>query len=536
MIKQTSVNPSKLNTIRTGYARGVPSKDERLMDEIATFYADPLGYVMFAFPWGEDQLTLVELVEPYASRFNSKYGPDKWACEFLDELGEEIKQRNFDGTHSVDPIKFSTASGHGIGKSTLVAWLIKFILDTRPMSKGVITANTSEQLRTKTWAELAKWNAMSITSHLWHYTSGRGSMSLSRKGPHDISYNWRADAQTCREENAEAFQGLHAASSTPFYIFDEASGIPDKIWEARAGGATDGEPMSFDFGNPTRKSGHFYENTVGKYRHRHITRSIDSRSVSITNNRIFDQWAEDWGEDSDFFKVKVKGEFPSAGSVQFISSDLVSDATRRDGIHTKSDNLLIGVDVARFGDNSTVIYPRIGRDAKSFGFKEYKGLDNVQVAEKVIEMIREFKLLGKICKGLFIDGGGLGGGVVDILRRAGYNPIDVNFGGRSSDPRFSRKVDEMWGRLRDDMQYLSIPKDQNLMDQLTQREYGFSQNGKIALESKSDMINRGVQSPDLVDALALTYATIIAADVDIGLDGFMAIRAITEYDPLDMKF
>lgn len=290
------------------------SNDEQLAEDLAHFYDDPLGYVMYVFPWSTDEtIQLVKLDKKYEDRFSCEWGPDRWACEFLDDLAYEIRQRHFDGTRSVESIRFSTASGHGIGKSAMVAWLIKFILDTRPYSKGVVTANTSEQLKTKTWAELGKWHRLSLTAHLYDYTAGRGMMSLVRKSDRA---NWRCDAQTCREENAEAFQGLHAANSTPFFIFDEASGIPDAIWEARAGGMTDGEPMSFDFGNPTRKSGMFFENCIGKFRNRYKVRSIDSRNVSITNKSLFREWAEDRGEDSDFFKVKVKGEFPSAGDLQ----------------------------------------------------------------------------------------------------------------------------------------------------------------------------------------------------------------------------
>ena len=240
--------------------------NEKLTADISKFFADPLGYVMYVFPWATDpSIQQVELQEPYASRYRCKYGPDQWACEFLDDLGTEIKKRAFDGRTTVEPIRFTTASGHGIGKSALVSWLIKFILDTRPFSKGVVTANTGEQLRTKTWAELGKWNRLSITEHLYDYAIGKGSMSLARKEYREI---WRVDAQTCREENSEAFQGLHAANSTPFYIFDEASGIPEKIWLARAGGGTDGEHMTFDFGNPTRNTGAFYDNCVGAQEYR----------------------------------------------------------------------------------------------------------------------------------------------------------------------------------------------------------------------------------------------------------------------------
>ena len=504
------------------------SVEKELAETLKHFYADPLGYVMFIFPWDTDpSIQQVELVDPYASRFNSKYGPDKWACEFLDDLGKEIKKRGFNGKDAVDPIRFSTASGHGIGKSALVAWLIKFILDTRPFSKGVVTANTGEQLRTKTWAELGKWHRLSLTEHLYDYAVGKGSMSLARKGFKEI---WRADAQTCREENSEAFQGLHAANATPFYIFDEASGIPEKIWEARAGGATDGEPMSFDFGNPTRNTGMFYENCVGQFKHRYIVRSIDSRSVTITNKKLFNQWVDDYGEDSDFVKVKVRGMFPAQSSVQFISGADVWDAMGRpvpyDNQHAP---LLIGVDVARFGDNDTVIFPRIGDDARSWRYRRYNGLDTMQVAERVVEVIEEFKRLGRKCSGLFIDGGGLGAGPIDRLRQLGYNPIEVQFGGKATDRKFRRKGDEIWGRMKDGLRTLALPVNEDLRNELTQREYGFTPTGAVALESKEDIKKRGGKSPDVADALALTYAASINVETPIEQTG----SYVYEYDPLD---
>lgn len=511
--------------------------DQKLMQAIGGFVEDPLGYVMFMFPWDTDPtIQKVELAEPWKSKYNCKYGPDAWACEFLDDLGKHIRERNkilSSGSDATNPISFSTASGHGIGKSTLVAWLVKYLLDCKSFTKGVVTANTSEQLRTKTWAEVAKWNALSLSAHLWVYTNARGNMALYRKGPHEISTEWRCDAMTCREENSESFQGLHSAHGYSFFIFDEASGIPSKIWEARSGAATDKEHFTFDFGNPTRKSGHFFENCMGKFAHRNRVRFIDSRSVQITSKGIFERWAEDWGEDSDFFKVKVKGEFPSSGTVQFIDSDLVKEAQYREGVHNEKDPLIIGVDVARYGDNATVIFPRIGRDCKSFPYKEYRGLDTVQVAEKVIDMIKEFSLIGRKVDALFIDAGGLGGGVYDFLNRAGYNPIDVNFGSRSTDRRYARKGDEMWGRLRDDLQYLALPNNSDIYDELTQREYGFNMGGAIQLEKKEDMADRGAKSPDHADALALTYYTDVAANLLLETNYTMPMFTKWDYDPLE---
>ena len=133
------------------------SPDEQLAEDLAGFYADPLGYVMYCFPWDTDRsIQQVPLAPKYQERFNSEFGPDVWACEFLDALGEDIKKRGFDGTKTVKPIRYSTVSGHGIGKGALTAWLVKFISDTRPYSKGVVTANTATQLKMKTWAGVGK--------------------------------------------------------------------------------------------------------------------------------------------------------------------------------------------------------------------------------------------------------------------------------------------------------------------------------------------------------------------------------------------
>jgi hypothetical protein len=502
------------------------SFDADLADAISSFYADPLGYVMFVYPWDTDKaIQVVKLIEPWKSRYQCEFGPDVWACQFLDDLGEEIRKRGFTGQRSVEPIRYATASGHGIGKSVMVAWLIKFILDTRPFAKGVVTANTSDQLRTKTWAELGKWHKLSLTEHWYDYSSGRGSMSLARKGYKEI---WRCDAQTCREENSEAFQGLHAANSTPFYIFDEASGIPEKIWEARAGGATDGEPMSFDFGNATRNTGMFFENCVGKFRHRYTVRSIDSRSVQITNKALMQEWVDDYGEESDFVKVKVRGMFPAQSSVQFINSDDVRMAQARPAPVDNKAPLIIGVDVARFGDDDTVIYPRVGMDAKSWEYERYNGLDTTQVTGKVIQMVERFRGLGKNVSAIFVDGGAMGGGVIDQLRQLGYSPVEVQFGTRPPDPRYRYRGDNIWGNLRDNVSKLALPNDEALFAEMTQREYGFTTGGKMHLETKADMKKRGVKSPDVADALALTFASPIN---QAGLD--TAPRSyVTDYDPL----
>ena len=500
------------------YNRNGPVADQKLAAALGGFYDDPLGYVMFIFPWDtEETIRMVELSPEYQERFGCTHGPDDWACEFLDSLGEEIKANAFDGKHAVDAIMRATVSGHGIGKTTLVAWLIKFIMDTRPGSRGTVTANTDIQLRTKTWAELGKWHNISLTKHWFKYNAGRGNMSLVIDDPDaEVRGQWRCDAQTCREENSESFAGQHAPSATSFYIFDEAGGIADKIFEVREGGLTDGEPMVFDFGNGTRNTGKFFEGCNGRDKHRFQVRSIDSRSCKLTNKDKIAEWIESFGIDSDFVKVRVRGMFPSKGSMQFIGSLDVKRAMERPTptfLQTSHEPIVIGVDCARHGDDESVLKARQGIDARSWPARRYRELDVPQLVDKIVEMFNDFVRMGQKPQMIFVDQGNFGIAVVDYLRRAGYPVMGVDFGKAAKDGTYRYVGDMIWGRLRDAIcTNLVLPdhgeEKTDLEIQLTQREFDYVKE-RIALEAKKDMKSRlGVDvasSPDLSDAYALTF-------------------------------
>lgn len=484
--------------------------ERQLAEDIGGFFYDPLAFVMYAYGWDTDpSIQIVKLESPYRERFGCEYGPDRWACEFLDQLGEDIRKRGFDGVSAVEPVQYAVSSGHGIGKSAMAAWLAHFIMSTRPHSRGVVTANTAEQLASKTWAGVSAWVKRSINAHWFTITTGKGAMKMVHNDHPDT---WRVDAQTSREENSESFAGLHAASSTPWYLFDEASAIPSKIWEVAEGGKTDGEPMHFAFGNPTRNTGTFAE-CFGKNRHRWRTWQIDSRKVQITNKAKIAQWVADYGEDSDFVRVRVRGVFPRASSMQFIGRDLVDDAMTRD-MHTYSPHsrtALVGVDVARFGDDESTIYTRMQRDARTYPPKAFRELDTMQLAARVGEHINELKELG-LRVITFVDGGGIGGGVIDRLRQLGHDVIEVNFGGKPDDPKkYANKSAEMWDRCKSWLPtgYLPEPDSEYgevLATDLTGREYGFNDASQIVLEKKEHMKERGLASPDHADGLVLTFA------------------------------
>ena len=472
---------------------------------------DPLRFVQIAFPWGEGSLRGFD-------------GPDVWAVDFLTELGEEVRKRGFDGVNSVEPIRFCTSSGHGIGKSAMVAWLILWIMSTRPNCKGTVTANTAQQLRSKTFSELSKWADMSITKS-W-FTLNTGSMGSLNMYAKSAPAKWRVDGQTSEERNSESFAGQHAANSTSFYVFDEASAIPDKVWDTSEGGLSDGEPMFFAFGNPTRNTGRFYENMMGRFRHRYNRRFIDSRDVKITNKETFQTMIDDRGIESDFVKVRVLGQFPSAGDLQFIPGDWVRDCINLDVVVQPHDPLVMGVDVARFGGDQSVIHMRQGRDHEAHPMQKFMGVDTMELAARVAETANRLRP-----DSIFIDGGGVGGGVVDRCRQLGLDVIEINFGNKATDTQYANMRAQCWGNMKDAIKDgIRLPDDPDLVADLTGLEYGYNLRNQVQLERKEDAKKRGIASPDLADAIALTYAMPVMP-TRAGYNN--EANMMTEYEPYD---
>lgn len=501
--------------------------DTVLLGMAGYFYDKPLAFVLFAYEWDEDHsLHVVKLPQEYRLTYESENGPDAWACELMADIGAQVRERGFDGRNAVDAIRAAISSGHGIDKSAITAWLVNWIMSTRPNARGVVTANTAPQLESKTWAEIGKWTKRCVFGAWFDVTTGKGSMRMTMR---EYPEAWRCDAQTCREENSESFAGLHAADSTAFYIFDEASAIPAKIWEVAEGGMTDGSPMWFAFVNPTRTGTKFFECFNGQ-RHRWSTRQIDSRSCQITNKKQIDEWIADYGIASDFVKVRVLGEFPSASSLQFISRELVNDAQAREVADQGLEVAVVGVDPARFGDDSSVIWTRIGRDARSFAPVRLRGADTMTLAARVAEHVNTLRLSGRPVI-INVDGGGVGGGVIDRLRSVGFDVNEVQFGGRAIDSRkWANRRAEIWGAMRDWLTGGAIPKDEILATDLTCVEYGYNAADAILLEKKESMKARGLASPDSADALAITFAVPVPVGVRDGMQRGNR-RQQAEYDP-----
>lgn len=462
-----------------------------LIGEIAGCSSDPLRYVLFAFPWGSG-----ELIDKY---------PQEWQIKILNKIR--------DGLAIDKAIQEAVASGHGIGKSALVAWIILWAVSTFEDTKGVVTANTETQLKTKTWAELAKWHRLCINKHWFELTA----TALYSKDPaHEKT--WRVDMIPWSERNTEAFAGLHNQGKRILILMDEASAIPDIIFEVSEGALTDENTQIIwcAFGNPTRNTGRFRE-CFGRFKHRWGNNQIDSRTVTLTNKEQIAQWVADYGEDSDFVRVRVRGVFPRASSMQFIGGDIADEAAARVAKAMEFDPFIIGVDVARFGDDQSIIQFRKGRDAKSIPPIKLRNVDTMTLAAKVAECYRIYKP-----DAIFVDGTGVGGGVIDRLTQLNIPVTEVQFGAKADrslpgqeDVAYANKRAEMWGNMRAWLKGGAILNDPELIADLTGVEYGFIiRDGRdaIILEKKADMKKRGLASPDLGDALALTFAYAVIRD------------------------
>ncbi len=478
-----------------------PQRDPELdlVEAMASFTRRPYSWVMFAFPWGEPGTPLAD-----------KEGPDEWQRDAL--LAMERHLADQADQHPLDwlPFLMSIASGHGVGKSAFLSWVIFWAMSTFPDTRGVVTANTATQLRTKTWPELSKWYSLLICRHWFVKTK----TTIQSADPEHAD-TWRIDAIPWSANNPEAFAGLHNEGKRILIVFDEASAIADIIWETVMGALTDTatQIIWLAFSNPTMNTGYFRE-TFGGRRKSWNTRHVDARTVKVANHKLHKQWIDEEGIDSDFVKVRVLGQFPSSSIAQFIPSDIVETARKRPGTVETYAPLIMGVDTARFGDDETVIAFRRGRDAKSIPWVILRKQDTVLIANKVAELINAYRP-----DAVFIDEGGqTGAGVVDTLRAAKHRVQGVNFGASASRSDFdgvtmkvANKRAEMWASTRAWLQGGAIPDDQRLADDLTGPEYTVElKTQAVLLERKERMKQRGLASPDRGDALALTFAFPVA--------------------------
>lgn len=487
-------------------ANNLSAAEQDLRDRLAEFRWDPLGAVMYGFPWGEGELA------------NFK-GPRLWQCEELDRLGDHLR----------DPeTRFTTyrryiSSGHGPGKTTLLALISWWNQSTFLDAMTRITANTDRQLTTTTSPEFSRWFRLAINSHWFHILT-----SSIKANDDSHEQTWRIDFVPWSMENPQAFAGKHNAGRRMMFGFEEASPIPAEIFRVARGALTDAgtEKILLAIGNCTLNTGEFYERVFGSMREDGTYRVIDSRTVEGHDAKEIADWLKECNgdEDSDYFRVRARGLYPLGSSGQFIDLETISLAQKRAIYPLATDRLVAGADFAWGGSDDNVIRFRKGNDARSIPPIRVKG-ERTRDAAVMVGKIAD--VLGRTYNGekvamMFVDGSGVGGNagaVVAGVRALGYNDriMEVNFGHDAIDSlHYSYRRDEMWGRMK---QWLrdsgAIDNDPGLAADLA-KPMLVGNGQRIKLESKDIMKKRlaklGVDStsPDDADALALTFAMPVA--------------------------
>lgn len=468
------------------------ASDNDLIAWAASCQHDPHRFALGAWEWGAGDLAAMS-------------GPRDWQADILRLIRDHLA----DPQKRFEPLQIAVASGHGIGKSALMGMVATWAMSSFDRARVLATANTETQLRTKTAPEVGRWFQSAITGP-WFDVRSTGIKARDKTA----SEGWRMDFTPWSEHNTEAFAGLHNKGRIIVLLFDEASKIADKVWEVAEGAMTDEGTIVIwiAFGNPTRNTGRFRE-CFRRFRAWWVTRQIDSRTVPGTNKKYLQRLVDQYGEDSDVVKYRVRGMFPSASARQFISTDDVDAATKR---HLRPAQyefapVVLGVDPAWTGEDEFVIVKRQGLYAKVLATFA-RNDDDVQMAAVIARLEREHKAAA-----VFVDGG-FGTGIVSAGRAMGRAWQLIWFSGKPSDPGCYNKRAEMWRDMRDWLKDggAIAPDDAVLYHDLIAPELVGRADGKILLESKDDMKGRDIPSPNRADALALTFAHPVFMDAGGG--------------------
>lgn len=467
--------------------------------------------------------------------------PEVYVREVLKvEVIDAWQQKALDALKANDLVAFRLAlkACKGPGKSALLAWVGLWFLTTRTHPKIVALSITAENLRDNLWAELSKW--MSRSELLTQHFTWTAERIFNKRHPETWWISARAFAkQADATQQASALAGVHA--DHVLFLIDEAGSIPVAVVAtAEAGlanaGAEGREALLVMAGNPETLDGALYWATV-RNRSKWFVISISSAPNDPNRTpRVSKQWAQDqidaFGWDSPFVLINVRGEFPPASADSLLGVEDVEKAIKRSEVllpqHFQDDPKVLGVDVARFGDDATSILLRQGPAV--FRPRILRHLRTTEVAGQVAAIINDKKP-----DAVFIDAGSMGAGVVDRLLELGHAVIGIDFGANADESKkYADKRAEMWWRMAEHIRDRAcLPNVGEFISETTAPKYFFDEHGRIRIESKKDLKKRGIPSPNVADSYALTFAQPVAhKDVRELLEGAAAGQvAEHEYNP-----
>lgn len=422
----------------------------------------------------------------------TRFSPDEWQ----EKVAYDVSHRT----------KVSVRSGHGVGKTALEANIILWFLSCYSYARVVATAPTMHQLNDVLWSEIEKWRARSpLLRSLITWTKTYCYVNGYEK-------RWFAVAKTASAP--ENMQGFHEKNM--LIVVDEASGVADEIMETLLATLSGDNNKLLMCANPTKTSGTFYDSHT-KDRDMYACHVISSLDSVRTNKENIASFIRKYGKDSNIVKVRVYGEFPTQEDDVFIPLSLIEQACNREPQLDKITRIAIGIDVARYGDDETVIVENVNNRCTVSLTRHGQNLMST-----VGDIVFHYRILcqkypkyrGKIFA--IIDDTGLGGGVTDRLKEIkqeqSLNRLEV------VPINFARKVPEgdsdyysdmptylyslIRERLKDGL--LCLDDNQEMIAQLSVRKYVVTSSGRLRIESKQDMKKRGLSSPDRADALALS--------------------------------
>jgi hypothetical protein len=417
-----------------------------------------------------------------------KATPDPWQAEVLDMISTGERQ-------------ISIRSGHGVGKTTLLAWTAIWFLMTRLGSKIVVTAPTSSQLMDALLPEMKSWIGQMPHDMRQLLTVKQDRIELAPAPERNF-----ISARTSRAEQPDALQGVHAKNV--LLVCDEASGIPDQVFDASGGSMSSDNAQMILAGNPVRSQGLFWKTHTllgDRWKTFHVS-CLDSPRV--TRDFIEEKSAE-YGEDSNAYRVRVLGEFPQADDDTCIPVELIDTAVGRDIELDPLAEVIWGLDVARFGSDRSALCKRAGRVVTE-PVQLFSGSHDLMAITGFVKAAYDAAPPDRKPAEIMVDAIGVGGGVCDRLMELGLPARSIMVSEVASlGGNYHRLRDELWFKAKE---YLAgrdvrLPTDPVLTHELAIPRFGYTSAGKLKVESKQEMRRRGNRSPDAADAFVLTFAS-----------------------------
>lgn len=435
--------------------------------------------------------------------------PYEFVCDFIDFTSLPIKKPTFQQKQVLDTVPIAikenkhiaVKSGHGTGKTATESWIILWAMATRPEPIIPCTAPTERGLFDVLWKELSKWHDRFLLKNMFEWTRTRFQHKIK-------SQTWFATARTSNKP--ENMQGFHAEHL--IFIVDEASGVMPEILEAIEGSQTQSGSIIIYFGNPTQIAGGFYDafNTKRAF---YYTFTFNSEDSPLVKKEYYEQIAAKYGRDSDFYRVRVLGEFPQAEPDTLIPLNIIESSIIKKIEERPYEIVEIGADIARFGDDESDVYSRINDEIKEEC--TFHKRDLMYVTGQIVQVIKKYHDTKTVI--VNVDDTGLGGGVTDRLNELVSQGViraeicGVNNGSRAFDSdTYQNLGTEMWFFMKEWLKTGKIPNDNDLVAQLSSRKYKISSSGKNMLEPKDMMKKRGLTSPDRADGAILTLRSLIS--------------------------